>query len=275
MPTPTMHLVVAEEMLRRKDFSLAARRLLDQQQGPFLLGHTAPDVRTVSGQRREACHFYAVPRMSDQPAYCALFDAHPLLSHVEALSPSRAAFVAGYIAHLLLDELWLDDVFRRFFLQDWGPLHERMFLHNVLRTWMDHRAQERLGGTAAQILRKAEPDGWLPFVADEHLRIWRDWLVQQLGADQGMETADVLARRMGISPERIEAVAGSAAKMEHRIFRRFPRSDLRAFEEMGYRRSVLLVDWYIAGGAHGQSEPMPSGLSVHRSTDCQPTHRQR
>lgn len=274
MPTPTMHLVVAEEMLRRKDLSLATRRLLNQQQGPFLLGHTAPDVRTVSGQRREVCHFYAVPRVSDRPAYCALFDAHPQLSHIEALSPPQTAFVAGYVAHLLLDELWLEDVFRRFFLQDWGPLYERLFLHNVLRTWMDHRAQERLSGRVAQILREAEPDGWLPFVADEHLLIWRDWLVQQLGADQRMETADVLARRMGISPERIEAVAGSPTKMEHRIFRRFPRSDLRAFEEVGYRHSVLLVDWYIAGGALGQSEPIPTGLSVHQSTNCQPTHRQ-
>jgi hypothetical protein len=269
-----MHLVLAEDMLRRKDLSRAARCLLEEQQGPFLLGHTAPDVRTVSGQKREACHFYAVPRVSDRPAYSALFDAHPRLGRVEALSPPRAAFVAGYIAHLLLDEIWLDDVFRRFFLQDWGPLHERLFLHNVLRTWMDYRAQERLGGAVAQSLEEAEPDGWLPFVADEYLRVWRDWLAQQLGADQRMETADVFARRMGISPERIEALAGSPAEMEDRIFRRFPRADLRAFEEMGYRRSVLLVDWYLVGGFRGQSEPISSGLPFGQRTNCQSTLRQ-
>jgi hypothetical protein len=78
-----------------------------------MLGHTAPDVKTVSGQKREESHFYTIPRTSDRPAYQVLFDAYPELALADALSPSQASFIAGYIAHLLLDELWLDDVFQR------------------------------------------------------------------------------------------------------------------------------------------------------------------
>lgn len=251
MPTPAMHLALAEKMLRRKDLPSSARRLLNQQRGPFMLGHTAPDVRTVSGQRREECHFYTVPRTSYRPAHRALFDAYPSLRHMEALSPSQAAFVAGYIAHLLLDELWLDDVFQHVFLQGWAPLRERLFLHNVLRTWADHQAQARLNGTVMEALADVVPDGWLPFVADEHLCVWRDWLVEQLSQDQGMETAGVFARRMGISPAEIERVATSSAQMESRIFRHFPRSALRSFHQEGYERSVVLVDWYVGGSARG------------------------
>ena len=106
MPTPVTHLSLAEEILRGDDLSSAARRLLIQQRGPFLLGHTAPDVKTVSGQDRHESHFYTIPRTSERPAYELLFDAHPSLARAESLPPPQAAFIAGYIAHLLLDEIY-------------------------------------------------------------------------------------------------------------------------------------------------------------------------
>jgi hypothetical protein len=262
-----MHLALAEEMLRRSDLSVAARRRLREQRGPFLLGHTAPDVRTVSGQKREACHFYTVPRTSDRPAYHLLFDEHPSLRSIDALSSPQIAFMAGYVAHLLLDELWLDDIFHRFLLQDWGTLGERLFLHNVLRTWMDDRAQEDLDDAVASTLREVELRGWLPFVDDEHLRVWRDWLVEQLAPDRRMETAAVLAERMDIPAEEIEAVAQSPEQMQKRIFRHFPRSALASFRQKGYECSIKLVDWYVGGRARRVPELALPDLSVCQSID--------
>ncbi len=262
-----MHLALAAEMLRRGDLSIAARSWLHKQRSPFLLGHTAPDVRTVSGQKREACHFYTVPRTSDRPAYLALFDEHPSLRRIDTLSSPQIAFIAGYITHLLLDELWLDDVFHRFLLQDWGTLAERLFLHNVLRTWIDHRAQEDLDEDLASTLREVQPQGWLPFVDDEHLRVWRDWLVEQLARDRRMDTAAVLADRMGIPAEEIEAVVQSPTQMQKRVFRHFPRSALKSFRQKGYERSIKLVDWYIGGRTRGQPELALPDLSVCQSID--------
>jgi len=240
-----MHLVLAEEMLRGDDLSPAVLRLLIQQRGPFLLGNTAPDVKTVSGQGRHESHFYTIPRTSERPAYELLFDAHPSLARAESLSSPQAAFVAGYIAHLLLDEIWLDDIFRCYFLQDWGPLRERLFLHNVLRVWMDRQDQRRLNGSVAVALREAEPQDWLPFVGDEHLRAWRDWLVKQLSPGQSMQTAEVFARRMGVSATEMEAVSRSPQQMQERVFCHVPRAALESFHDVGYERSVALVDWYI------------------------------
>lgn len=247
MPTPATHLALAGDILRRSDLLITARRLLTREPGPFLLGHTAPDVKAVSGQRREECHFYTIPRTSDRPAYEALFDAYPSLAHIEALPLPQVAFVAGYIAHLLLDELWLDEIFQRYFLRDWGPLRERLFLHNVLRTWIDRREQESLDGTVTRTLREAEPDRWLPFVDDEHLHLWRDWLVDQLAPGRNMETAEVLARRMGISAAEVEAAARSGQQMEERIFRHIPRSALQAYRETGYEVSVGVVNSHVSG----------------------------
>lgn len=245
MPTPIMHLALAEETLHGDALPLAIRRLLIQQRGPFLLGHTAADVQTVSRQARAETHFYSIPRTTDIPAYEALFAAHPVLARAESLPLAQAAFVAGYIAHLSLDELWLDHIFLRYFGAGWGTRRERSFLHNVLRTWMDRQDQQRLNGSQVAALRRTEPQGWLPFVDDEHLRAWRDWLVEQLGPGRGVQTAEVFAQRMGISAAEVEAVLMSPQQMEARVFRHIPRSALRSFHDIGYARSVAVITWYL------------------------------
>ncbi|MEA3340223.1 MAG: zinc dependent phospholipase C family protein [Chloroflexota bacterium] len=246
MPTPVMHLALAEEILRGDDLSPAVRRTLTQQRGPFLLGHTMPDVQTISRQGREETHFYTIPRTTDRPAYEALFAAHPRLARAETLPPAQAAFIAGYIAHLLLDVIWLEDIFLRYFMtQEWESLGERLFLHNVLRTWLDAQDQQRLNGDVTAALSEVEPWGWLPFVGDEYLRTWRDWLVQQLGPARSVETAQVFARRMGVPATKVKEVLRSPQRMEERIFCHIPRTALQSFHDVGYERSVRLVEWYV------------------------------
>jgi hypothetical protein len=245
MPTPVMHLVLAEEILRGDALPSAACHLLTQQRGPFLLGHTVPDVQTISGQARDETHFYSLPRTSERPAHEALFAAYPQLAHAGELPAAQAAFIAGYIAHLLLDELWLDCIFLPYFGGDWGTRGERGFLHNVLRTWLDARDQQRLSGSVVVALQEAEPQGWLPFVGDEHLWAWRDWLVGQLGPGRSVQTAMVFAERMGVSVAEVEAVLSSPQRMEERVFSHVPRAALRSFHDGGCERSVALIAEYL------------------------------
>jgi hypothetical protein len=246
MPTPVMHLLLAEEILRGDKLPTPIHRLLLQQRGPFLLGNTAPDVQTVSGQTRDETHFYSIPRTTDRPAYETLFSIHPTLARADSLPPTQAAFVAGYIAHLMLDELWLVDIFQRYFLPDWAPWQERSFLHNVLRTWMDRQGQRQLNGSAIAALAEAQPRNWLPFVADAHLHKWRDWLVEQLEPGCRVQTAEVFARRMGVPVAEIEAVMTSPRQMEERVFHHIPQTALHAFCDTGYERSATLITRYLA-----------------------------
>jgi len=200
----------------------------------------------MSGQARHETHFYSIPRTNERPAYEVLFAAHPRLARAERLPPAQAACVAGYIAHLLLDELWLASIFQRYFIgQTWSTRRERLFLHNVLRTWMDRQDQQRLSGTTVTALREVEPLGWLPFVGDEHLRAWRDWLVEQLGPGHSVQTAEFFAQRMSVSMAEVEAVLMSPQQMEVRIFRYIPRAALQSFHDTGYAQSVRLITWYL------------------------------
>ena len=244
-----MHLALAQGILCGDALPPPVCRLLTQQRGPFLLGHTSPDVQTISGQAREQTHFYAIPRdrgrTRDRPAHETLFAAHPELARAESLPPPQAAFVAGYVAHLLLDELWLDEVFLPYFRQEWGSQRERAFLHNVLRTWMDRQDLQRIDGTVTGALRQARPGGWLPFVRDEDLRTWRDWLVGQLSPGQTVQTAEVFAQRMGMSPMDVEAVMRSSQEMAERVFSRIPEAVLHSFYDAGHARSVALIAEFL------------------------------
>ncbi len=110
---------------------------------------------------------------------------------------------------------------------------------------MDARDQQRLNGDLVVALRKAKPKGWLPFTADEHLRAWRDWLVEQLLPGHDVQTAQVFAQRMGVSVAEMEAVLTSPHQMEQRVFRRIPRTALQSFHDIGYARSVTLIAQYL------------------------------
>lgn len=259
MPTPVNHLLMAREVLEQGKLIVPAQRVLQAQYGAFLLGHTAPDVQTVSGQRREETHFYTLPPNTTTPAVQALLDAHPSLAHAEFLEPPHAAFMAGYLAHLLADELWWREIFHPFFgpNAEWDSWEERLFLHNVLRTWLDEQDQARLNGREAELLARVEPRGWLPFIQDEALRAWRDELVEQLRPGHRIRTAEVFAERMGVPAEALEKAARSPEQMAW-IFRHVSPEHLQRYREKVTDQSVRLINRYLErvnpSGQEGQNK---------------------
>jgi hypothetical protein len=248
MPTPVNHLVMAQQLLRSNRLRPPIQRFLTGELGPFLLGHTAPDAQTVSGQPRRETHFYTIPPSSDTPAYRTLLQAYPELAQSDRLAPAHAAFLAGYVAHLLVDEKWWRDIFHPFFGPevDWGDWPERLFLHNVLRTWLDRQDQERLDGGEAEALRDTRPRGWLPFIVDEVLEAWRDLLVEQLQPGRQIRTAEVFAARMHLAAETVEMALGSPERMAG-IFERVSQQRLRAYRSEALRQSAALINTYLEG----------------------------
>lgn len=240
MPTPFTHLAVAAELLERGGLPPAVGEALPA----FLLGNIAPDVQVLSGQTREATHFFPVPLDDAPPAQVVLLKQYAGLAPLGALPPAQAAFMAGYLAHLVFDQLWVRLIFEPVFGPDrpWGQgFQERLYLHNVLRAHWDGLDLARLGPAVARDLADAVPRGWLPFVSDAHLAAWRDVVAGQLGAAGGSRTVEVFAERMGADPAALAALLASPAEMERRLFCRLAPGALDEYRAVALAESAAVI----------------------------------
>lgn len=181
-----------------------------EEAGAFLLGNTAGDVQTLTGQRRVETHFYTIPPGRHPRAWERMLNAYPELADPHTLSPEQAAFVSGYLVHLAIDEDWAWDVFCPLYLKSdaWPDHGTFMIHHNALRVVLDRQAEAQIRAQweILEALRDVRADGWLPFVSGDALQQWHDWLTEQLTDATEIQTTWVFAKRMGISPEHLERV---------------------------------------------------------------------
>jgi len=242
VPTPFYHLRLARELLP------ACPPLIQQHAAEFYLGHIAPDAQNISGQTREATHFFDVPLKDLTPASRTLFRLHPGLAESAKLPPSQAAFLAGYLCHLALDQQWIADIFDPIFGldADWANFRHRLFIHNVLRVYLDRLDRPLLGDGVGATLCRARPQEWLPFLADSALSSWRDFVARQLAAGAEAQTIDVFAKRMGLSPTEFESLLQSPPAMQTQIFNRIPLNALDAFRARGLTLSQRVIAEYLA-----------------------------
>jgi hypothetical protein len=248
MPTPVQHLVLAQRLLHEAALPDAIRDRLRAQRGAFLFGNTAPDVQTVSGQLREATHFFVIPWTTVPEPHKAMFELYPYLGFPKNLPAAHAAFIAGYICHLALDVLWVRDIYFDNFgpYAHWGAnLRERNVYHNILRAWCDQYDQVQLNSTVGSALSLAHPIAWLPFTADRYLFQWRDGLIEQLQPGASIRTVEVFAERGGVPPEKFQQVLASPEEMEQHIFAHAPREKIEKFYRDGYEQMVRLIVEYF------------------------------
>ncbi len=248
MPTPVQHLVLAQRLLADSTLPGSLRERLQEQRGAFLFGNTAPDVQTVSGQLREATHFFVIPWKQVPLPHRVLFELYPALGQARSLSPDHAAFLAGYICHLWLDVLWVRDIYLPGFGPDvqWGKnLREQHIYHNLLRAWCDRRDQQQLNGEVGSALAEARPNDWLPFTADRFLVQWRDVLTEQFQPGADIRTIEVFARRGGLSPREFQRVLDSPDELERHVFAHAAHEQIEMFYRQGYKQMAELVVEYF------------------------------
>lgn len=245
MPTPFTHLVLAREIVEAQHLPPGVRAALMAEWPAFLFGNIAPDAQTVSGQTREATHFFPVPLGNAPPAPQCLFARHPHLARATRLPRAQAAFLAGYLAHLALDELWVREIFDPVFGLEakWGTFDERLYLHNALRAYWDAEDLRRLPASALTSLRAAAPARWLPFLADEALRGWRDQVADQLASGVA-RTVEVFALRMRADPHAFAALVAAPEAMQARVFVRVSLERLAHYRAAGLARCVQCIQAY-------------------------------
>lgn len=243
MPTPFYHLHLAQELLAED----SCPHILQDEQGSFYLGNIAPDAQNVAGLSRESTHFFEVPMHDASPAWEVMFNQYPSLANTDALTSAQQAFLAGYICHLVVDQMWIADIFDPIFAEEtkWKNPRERFFIHNVLRIYLDELDRPALAsnGVGAS-LKKAHPDHWLPFLTDAALSHWRDFVAEQLLEGAAAQTIAVFAKRMKRPPSDFESLLQSPAQMTQRVFHIVSTNALANFRQEAFARSrTILADY--------------------------------
>lgn len=242
MPTPFYHIWVAQDLIDHPGLSPAARFFLRRHWGAFLFGSTAPDVQVVSGQDRAATHFFDIPIQAGvEMPWAVMFRQYPILS--AWLPGDQAAFIAGYVCHLLADWRWVQEIFAPAFGPGvgWENFRRRLYLHNVLRAYLDHQLVSQIDSQTASTLEHVVPDGWLPFVQDRYLCQWRDLLSPQLLPGAAIATVEVFAARQQVDPESYYRLLHSEHRMEDEVFSHLPRQHLASYRERLLDESAVIL----------------------------------
>jgi hypothetical protein len=199
---------------------------IDADRGSYYFGATAPDIRVITRLDREVTHFYRLDEYEQQDSVARMFAENPGLAQPAGLDTATTAFMAGYITHLVLDERYIEDVYRPQFghFSDIADDPRRNVLDRALQYELDRRDREDRDAMlfVRDALIACAPPHDIPFIADEHLVQWR-----AVAADvAGQEPDYSRFRRMmmrhldaaGMSEEEIDAYCESPREVVRDAF---------------------------------------------------------
>lgn len=244
MPTPFTHLAIAQRLLQDPALSSDVREALAKARDAFLLGNIAADARVGSGAARADTHFYQYGEPIDAPPWRVMTGRFPRL--MQPHDAAHRAFVAGYVAHLSVDEYWTRNLSGPYFaLKEWADRQERFYMLHILLITMDERDLASLEGWQAGALAAAEPLDWLPFASDADLRQWRDLIHTQIAPGGHSETLHIFGQRINKSAAEMRAIVDDPAQVQARLWDYVPRADVARIEaEMfAYARAQMAVYW--------------------------------
>jgi len=194
MPHLVFHMSVARELAGR-----VKSLIIDNERGAYYMGATGPDMHILSGSKRHSSHFFDLDCIEDQNCVEAFFDTYPELRDSRALSPRTAAFVGGYLTHLVIDGLWITDIYRPFFgpQSSLGGDAQANIIDRVLQYDMDlRRRQEREVMAEIRAVLLASPlDVQVKFVDNATLERWRDVAADMLSRPPNWDRFRYLAGR--------------------------------------------------------------------------------
>lgn len=211
MPTPFMHLALAERLIDDPMLPSGIRQLMRAEWGAFLLGSIAPDARRSGGQTRASTHFFEYGPVISPPALTAMLQRYPALRRAAISEDARAAFVAGYAAHLAMDEVWCVRMLFPYFVWEDGTPQLEMRLFHILLAILDRRDRTHIPASQYTALRLVAPQGWLPFMSDADLIAWRDLVAGQLAPGGESQSLRILGRSVGLTAETLAALMDDRA----------------------------------------------------------------
>jgi hypothetical protein len=214
MPSLGSHLARAHRAAER-----LAMPEVDADRGAYYLGATAPDVRVITRLDRSVTHFYDLDDLGVQDSIARMFDEHPALAHPAGLDAATIAFVCGFMTHLVLDEQYIEVVFRTKFgahsdLKDEprGQVLDRALQYEIDRR--DRLDRDVMSDVEAALASTAPVTG-VPFIEDDALTRWVTTSIDVAGQAPDFERFErMMARHMVAAGYDKQAVLDECADPE-------------------------------------------------------------
>jgi len=242
MPTPFSHLVAAQRLLDDERLAQSARALLDQHRDAFLLGSIAADARVETSIARAETHFYAYDQSIVEHPWQVMLRLHPQLETPR--DNAHRVFLAAYVAHLSMDEIWTLDMLETHFVRrEWGTREQRFLMLHIILSYMDERDYVQIAPWQYECLKSAQSRRWLPFLPDDMLMAWRNLIARQIKPGSRSETLDIFSKRIHKSAAELRAILDNPARMQRDLWDHISRETLAQVEVTMYdhaREQMLL-----------------------------------
>ena len=249
MPPLALHMALARELA-----AALRHRTLEADLGAYYLGSTTPDIRVITRWGRERTHFYDLNRMDHQDGVAALFGTYPDLADAGLLNPSTVAFLAGYLSHLVMDETWIEYIYRPFFGagSTLGGDVRANVMDRVLQYELDRRERSKkevmedvrseLAGTALEV--------YVGFIERDSLEEWRRISLDVAGHEPDWQRFRLIAGRhlrdFGVgTPEAVDEFMKDVPQLLDETIRHVGWDRIESFLHRSRTRSLEVLKEYM------------------------------
>lgn len=247
MPTPFTHLAYAQSFQRDALLNDHHRALLRDHWGDFLFGSIAPDSQHMAGLRRHETHFFHYGAPPVLSPIKTLLDVHPELSAENIENKSRLVFMAGYMGHLAVDEMWWNEFFYpNFSGESTGDWRKYLFYAHALLAIIDRRDYESLAPDLYQIVRASAPKLDLPFIKDDAVVAWRDLIAEQISPSGEPQTLEILGGRLPQGTDALIAFLEDSPRLERELWGLISRENLAIVESHMQKHMATTIMNYLA-----------------------------
>lgn len=249
MPPLTLHVVIAKEAADRLH-----HRILEEGRGDLYLGSTAPDIRVITRWERERTHFFDLRSFEEQSGVTGLFQAYPRLASPGTLNRETAAFVAGYLTHLVMDESWINTIYRPFFGER-SPLGGGLranIMDRALQFAMDRerRSDRELVAHVLDEVTRCELALEVDFIDGDTMRRWREIILDVVNHPPDWERFRYVAgrhlREAGIeSPDDFQEFVRTLPDLVAETIQYLTPERVQAFREESLKLSLEAIREYL------------------------------
>jgi hypothetical protein len=232
---------------------------IDAMRGLYYLGATAPDIRVITRRDRILTHFFDLECLDVQDSVAKMFEQHPTLGDPELLDAMTRAFIAGFITHLVFDEVYIETMYRDYFGVRSSMAADPFanVLDRALQFELNRRELED-ASAVGEILREVEAcetSTAVGFIEDDYLTQWRevvaDFARQGPTWDRFPRMMNIHLRRAGLSDGEIERYAKDGPVLAQRSLDYVSETRVARFVEHATDAAQARVERYLAGAPKG------------------------